>query len=303
MTAVYVLPKEKFGKFKEHLEKLGFRFEKRPYQVFLARYDKFTVNLYESGKVTFGGSDRIANEVEWFLKSKLGAEPVKPAQGIGLEGKTRIGTDEAGKGDFFGPLVVAGSFVTPDIESRLPELGVRDSKLIRSEQSISKIAWSLKRLLGKDRFEIISISPKRYNALYDKLGNLNSILGWAHARAIENLLRKNDACKLAVADQFGNRAYIEDALMSEGRKIELVQVPKAERDLAVAAASILARDRFLFAMRRMSEEYDIEFPRGSGDDARYAAGHFIEEFGIDELGKVAKLHFSLFDELSYHEKR
>jgi len=298
MSTVYVLPKEKFGKFKEHLEKLGFRFEKRPHQVFLARYDKFTVNLYESGKVTFGGSDRISNEVEWFLKSKLGGEPARPAQGIGLEGKMRIGTDEAGKGDFFGPLVVAGALVTPDTESRLPELGVRDSKLIRSEQSISKIAWSIKKLLGKDRFDIVSINPVRYNELYDKLGNLNSILGWAHARAIENLLRENDGCALAVADQFGNRAYIEEALLSKGKKIELVQVPKGERDPAVAAASILARDRFLFAMRRMSKEFGLEFPRGSGDDARYAAGHFIEEFGIEELRKVAKLHFSLFDELS-----
>ncbi|MEM3038600.1 MAG: ribonuclease HIII [Thermoplasmata archaeon] len=297
MGIVYTLEKDRFEEFKRHLKKLGFKFESRPHQVFLARYDKFTVNLYESGKITFGGSDKIINEVEWFLRNRLGAKPSGSPQGIGFEGKTRIGTDEAGKGDFFGPLVVAGVLVTPDTESMLMSTGVRDSKLVRSEQSISKIAGAIKRLLGKDGYDIVSIHPARYNELYEKLGNLNSMLGWAHARAIENLLRKNEDCRLAIADQFGNEEYIRKALMSNGKKIELIQAHKGERDSAVAAASIVARDRFLFAIRKLSEEFDVEFPRGSGDKARYVAGRFIEEYGKEALRKVAKLHFSLSNEL------
>lgn len=296
MSVVYTLDKERFEEFRRHLKNLGFRFEERPYQEFLARYDKFTVNLYESGKVTFGGSDRIMNEVEWFLTSKLGGKPVEAVQGIGFEGRTRIGTDESGKGDFFGPLVVAGVLVTPGTESSLLEAGVKDSKLIRSERRILEIKGSIKKLLGKESCDIVCIGPARYNQLYEKMGNLNSVLGWAHARAIENLLKKSDDCRLAIADQFGDEKYIRDALMAKGREITLVQTPKGERDVAVAAASVLARSRFLECVREMGKDYGMEFPRGAGEGVKLAAARFIKEFGLEEFSKVAKLHFSLANE-------
>ncbi|HDP96677.1 MAG TPA: ribonuclease HIII [Euryarchaeota archaeon] len=293
MFKVYRLEKRNFDKFREHLNKLGFKFEKRPHQIFLARYAKLTVNLYGSGKVTFGGKDDLLRrEVEWFLE-QLGAT-IEPIVSSDFSGITRIGTDEAGKGDLFGPLVVAGARVSSDLETELENIGVRDSKTIRSEKRISEISRNIKQLLGKGVYDIVIIKPRRFNELYSEMKNMNVILGWAHARAIENILRANERCEIAVADKFGKREYIERALMKNGRKIELIQMIHAERDIAVAAASILARDAFLESMRSMEEEFRLRFPRGASkvDDA---AVEFVEMHGRESLPDVAKMNFSIID--------
>ena len=125
------------------------------------------------------------------------------------------------------------------------------------------MAFKIRRVLNKEKYEIVWISPIKYNLLYKKLGNQNRILGWGHARAIENLLSNGRDCKVAIADQFGDQSYIENALMRKGREIELIQVPGAERDLAVATASILARDKFIYKLREMGESYGLVFPKGS----------------------------------------
>lgn len=237
------------------------------------------------------------SEIEWFVKGKLGGKPVGAAQGVGLEGRTRIGSDEAGKGDFFGPLVVAGVLVTQETEPLLLKAGVKDSKLVRSEQGIRRLSKAIRDVVKKDGYDIVMIGPARYNELYEKLGNMNSILGWAHARVIENLLKRHGECNLAVADQFGDEEHIRRALMAKGKEITLIQIPKGERDLAVAAASILARDRFLYALNRLHEEFDIELPRGSGKETREAGEHFAKRYGKDALKNVAKLHFSIHDRI------
>lgn len=292
MSGVFELEKAKFEEFRKHLAKLGFKFEKRQYQAFLARYGKFTVNLYESGKVTFGGSDReLQQEVEWFL-AKLGgkAPAVKTA---GFDGRTRIGTDEVGKGDFFGPLVVAGALLDDAAEKKLRQLGVKDSKEISGDKRILEIAGGIKEILGQDRYDIIAINPERYNGLYARIGNLNVLLGWAHARAIENLLKKNKGCDLAISDQFGDPDFIASSLMENGKEIELVQITKGGRDMAVASASVLARAKFVSAMKRMSDDFEFEFPKGASAKVVEAAKEFVEEKGVAALGQVAKLHFSI----------
>ena len=291
MGGVYQLGRERFEELRKHLKVLGFKFEDRPHQVFLARYDSLTVNLYESGKLTFGGNDPVQQrEVEWFL-SKLGARTEKPAPGIGFDGKVRIGTDESGKGDFFGPLVVAGVLVTPEMEKGLQKIGVRDSKKVGSDKKIMEIAGGIRSAVGPHSFNVIVIGPAKYNELHEKMLNVNRILGWAHARVIENLLKENADCRLAIADQFGDPDYIGRSLTEMGKRIELVQVHKGERDIAVAAASILAREGFLISMAKMGEEFEMEFPKGA-NEVEGAGREFIGRIGAESLGKVAKLHFS-----------
>jgi ribonuclease HIII len=296
MGGAYQLDRERFEDLRKHLKALGFKFEERPHQVFLARYHPLTVNLYESGKLTFGGNDPVLQrEVEWFL-SRLGARTERPAPGIGFDGKVRIGTDESGKGDFFGPLVVAGVLVTPEIEKELQRIGVRDSKKVGSDKKIMEIAGGIRSAVGQHRFNVIAIGPAKYNELYEKMLNVNRILGWAHARAIENLLRENEGCRLAVADQFGDPDYISRSLMERGKRIELSQAHKGERDIAVASASILAREAFLRSMAKMSEEFGMEFPRGAGEVIGVAR-EFLHRYGKEKLNAVAKTHFSTSDKL------
>ena len=150
--------------------------------------------------------------------------------------KGHIGTDESGKGDYFGPLVAAGVFVPEGQGEVLKELGVRDSKRI-SDNRIRDLAEQIK---SGYPHSVVSIGPERYNALYTKIKNLNKLLAWAHARVIENILEEVN-CGRVVADQFGDEGYIRNALMKRGKDIELIQRTKAEDDPAVAAASILAR--------------------------------------------------------------
>jgi ribonuclease HIII len=295
----FQLTEEQKNKLRQYLETRGFSFETQPHQEFLARKDTVAVNLYTNGKVVFGGSNKAGiQEIKDFLLS-IGSvevpEKEKEYPPIAVSG-TRIGTDEAGKGDYFGPLVITGVLITADKEQELSKLGVKDSKTLR-ETTISNLSFEIRRMLNSDDYEVILISPITYNILYQKLGNLNKILGWGHARAIENLLSTGKYCKVAIADQFGDQRYIENALMRKGREIELIQVPKAERDLAVAAASIVARDTFVCKLREMGESFRTVFPKGSSNVVEFGK-QFVKENGVDALLHVAKVHFSLTREIT-----
>jgi ribonuclease HIII len=202
-----------------------------------------------------------------------------------------IGTDESGKGDYFGPMVVAGVWLDESAAARLEATGVRDSKLI-SDNRCQELAAEI-RIVCNGKFIEVEIPPERYNELYDQFRkerkNLNHLLAWGHARAIESLLEKN-LCSYAVADQFGNERFILSKLMEKGKKLQLIQTPKAERYTGVAAASILARDRFLLRMEKLSQEYGILLPKGASDLVIQPALDVVKKRGVDELKKVAKLH-------------
>ena len=200
--------------------------------------------------------------------------------------KGHIGTDESGKGDYFGPLIIAGFFLPDGQADVLRELGVKDSKRT-SDNRCLEIAEVLK---AGYKHAVIAIGPEKYNELYDKLRNLNRLLAWGHARAIENILEVVD-CVQAVTDQFGDKAWVLNALMKKGRTIELVQNPRAEEDLAVAAASILARSEFLKRLSFLSKDFGLELPKGASSIVEDAAVKLVVRDGPEVLGKVAKLHF------------
>jgi ribonuclease HIII len=198
-----------------------------------------------------------------------------------------IGTDESGKGDFFGPLVIAAFFMPEGQEGVLRELGVKDSKRI-SDGRARDLAESLKK--AYPFHSVVTIGPEKYNELYDKLRNLNRLLAWGHARAIENILERVPAGK-AVTDQFGDEKFVRNALLKKGRDIDLVQQPRAEEDAAVAAASILARAEFLTRLHFLSKDAGVDLPKGASAMVEDAAVKLIREKGPEILGKVAKLHF------------
>ena len=120
--------------------------------------------------------------------------------------------------------------------------------------------------------------------------NLNHLLAWGHARALENLLSRQSS-DYAVADQFGDKKCIESKLMEKGRTIHLVQTPKAERYIAVAAASILARDLFLARLEQLGNQYGVSLPKGASPAVDEAARTIVRQGGVQALRQVTKTHF------------
>ncbi|MDF0652153.1 MAG: ribonuclease HIII [Nitrospira sp.] len=199
----------------------------------------------------------------------------------------RIGIDESGKGDYFGPLVIAAVFVDATTQGELKLMEVRDSKKI-SDGRILEMAPDIKTICPHS---VIAIGPQKYNELYAKIKNLNRLLAWGHAKALENLLERGVTCERAISDQFGDERLILNALQEKGRKIVLEQRPKAESDLAVAAASVLARAEFLLRLKRLSGEVGTTLPKGASPVVELAAKMIIKKHGRDRLESVAKLHF------------
>jgi ribonuclease HIII len=198
----------------------------------------------------------------------------------------RIGIDESGKGDYFGPLVIAAVFVDATTQDELTLMNVRDSKKL-SDGRILDMAPDIRTICP---YSIIAIGPQRYNELYAKIRNLNRLLAWGHAKALETLLDRV-SCGRAIADQFGDERLILNALQEKGRTIVLEQRHKAESDLAVAAASILARAEFLLRLKRLSEEIGTTLPKGASPAVELAGRMIVKKHGEERLGSVAKLHF------------
>lgn len=209
-----------------------------------------------------------------------------PHSGRSIE---RIGIDESGKGDYFGPLVIAAVFVDATTHGELKLMAVRDSKKI-SDGRILELAPDIKTICPHS---VIAIGPQKYNELYAKIKNLNRLLAWGHAKALETLLEQGVTCERAISDQFGDERMIVNALQEKGRKIALEQRPKAESDVAVAAASILARAEFLLRLKRLSQEVGTTLPKGASPSVELAAKMLIKKHGQDRLGSVAKLHFKI----------
>lgn len=197
-----------------------------------------------------------------------------------------IGIDESGKGDYFGPLVVAAVYLPAERRSELVSMGVRDSKEVSDAKAI-ELAGSIRALFP---CEVVVVGPESYNRLYDRMRNLNRLLAWGHARALENLLGRVE-CEVAVSDKFGDARLIEQALMEKGRRIRLVQRTHAEEETAVAAASLVARAEFLRRLRDLSNRVGYTLPKGAGPKVDEAAVGLVRAFGPEVLEKVAKVHF------------
>ena len=202
-------------------------------------------------------------------------------------GRPRIGLDESGKGDYFGPLVIGAVFVDVKTEDRLIAWGVRDSKLL-SDNRMLAMAEEIK---GLCPHFVVPIEPKRYNELYAKVQNLNRLLAWGHAWTLENMLEKVSS-ELAVVDKFGDESYLRKVLQEKGRQITVMQQTHAEEDAAVAAASILARTKFVQQMVQLARHLGKTLPKGATDPSIVRVGReLVAEHGKEILNEIAKLHF------------
>jgi len=208
-----------------------------------------------------------------------------------------FGVDESGKGDFFGPLVIAGVYVDRGIARKLVDAGVQDSKRIGSDARIRALGETIRKAAG-GLVETVLIGPQRYNELYEKFGNLNKLLGWGHARVIENLLGKKPDCPRALSDQFADARVVEQSLLRHGRKIDIQQRTRAESDIAVAAASILAREGFINWLERRGKELGVRLDRGVSENVKETAKKLVEMSGPQALREVAKVHFRTAHEIA-----
>jgi len=279
-----------------HLRENDFKFRQVPYARFAAEKEKTNVVFYESGKLVVQGKG-TQDFVEFVLEPKI-LQEVKLGYETVLNPDLlapRIGVDESGKGDFFGPLCVAAVYVNETMLAAWKNAGIRDSKKIGSDRRIAELAQLIRGTPGCV-FSVVPIGNAAYNRLYAKMKSVNTLLAWGHARAIENMMgtgnRMNPPPVRAISDQFAHdKGVIAKALMALGRSIELVQRHKAEEDLAVAAASILARNEFVTRLRDLGRKYDMVFPKGAGTNVDAVAKEFVAGRGAAALGEVAKTHF------------
>lgn len=293
----FVLNKEQQEALVTLLQEGNYKQKKVPYTVIAAEAQGCNVNLYTSGKCLIqgkGAEDFVLFTLEPLV---LGSATVGYEETLNPElVSPHMGSDESGKGDFFGPLVACAVYVDPDLAHQLQEIGAKDCKLM-TDKAVFFVGMKARQLLGPKRFALVSIGPGAYNRLYYKMRNVNNVLAWAHARCIENLLENVPDCPRAVADQFGAEYLIKHALMQRGRKIELQQHHKAESDIAVAAASVLARESFLRQLGHIGETHGIEVHKGCNDQVKTAAIQLVKKEGPAVLLETCKCHFRTCDQV------
>ncbi|HOU75890.1 MAG TPA: ribonuclease HIII [Candidatus Dojkabacteria bacterium] len=255
--------------------------------------ESIVMNIYEkeaSGKrkvMVQGKNEALADEISKLLVDDSVSKSISDYD----YNQTRIGIDESGKGDFFGPLVIGGVLVDEKDIKYLEELGVRDSKKL----SDKKIIELFLKFSKKITCEKVVISPEKYNQLYSSFKNINKLLAWGHSRVAENLLNISDKeCSLIIIDKFAKHdSRVGDAMLEKSNKCRIIQVHKGERDVAVASASIVARAIFITEMEKLRNKFGMKFAFGVSDLVKHQRMEFIEKYGGIELGKIAKLHFKL----------
>ncbi len=283
-TLVLVLPRSSSADLEGRLSKAGLELRPAPHARFSARGPGIVATLYDSGKLVIQGQDPEAFAARFLEPGRAvrGAAAAAPAGGA--QGRaTTVGSDESGKGDYFGPLVVAAVRLDAPLAERIAGGEVRDSKTM-ADESVLRVGGALRRAVP---FAIARLDPPEYNAAHARHGNLNTLLAELHGQAIRKLCAPG---MRVVVDQFAHRRLLDSAL--EGCQVHLEQFPRAESsELSVAAASLIAREEFLLALARLSATWAVDLAKGAGPPTDAAARRFVALHGAQKLGQVAKLHF------------
>ncbi len=313
-TYTYDLTREQQVKVLEIMDSGNYRPREVPYSLRAVEGDGFTATLYSrerhnTRKFCVQGSkaqDFILFQLEPLVLggASLGYETVLDKSLTAPHG----GSDESGKGDYFGPLCVCCAYVDERLYDRMKEMGVKDCKQM-TDKAVLAAGASLRALLGPEGYSVVKLGPAAYNRLYAKMRNINRMLAWAHATAIEELLTKRPGCPRVVIDQFApTEATILRQLKPLGRAAKIEQRHKAESDMAVAAASVIAREAFLRDVVRMGEEMfgpenaKLDSPRrvpiGSSDPRVAAlAVEMVKANGPVWLMNHCKAHFQTTDKV------
>lgn len=264
---------------------------------FVCLKKKITVKQYQSGKLVVQGSDtgfldKIINQIE----DVVGESNNNKKREVSADIKATapfIGSDESGKGDFFGPLVVCAFWANIQIATELEKLDVKDSKML-SNKNCAKIAKTIREEYSSFFKEVILL-PKEYNILYSRFKqkgeSLNQLLGYLHSLAIKNIWDKRQANSIIV-DKFGNENDVKRYFDKSHSEAKFICIPRGESQTVVAAASIIARDRFVREMSILSDNIGEDIPFGAGPQVVDFAKDFIRKYGPDKLSEYAKTHFS-----------
>lgn len=278
-------------KLRHDLLEQGFEITTPAYTVFSALKKGVSCTLYTSGKLTVQGKD-MGDFISFYLEPEILKSVAFSYPETQVSMTARIGIDESGKGDFFGPLCVAGVQADEEKIKELLAIGVRDSKQIE-DKAIRILSAKIKKACPHT---IVFISPKKYNELYANFHNLNHLLGWGHATAIAELVAKT-GCTNVIIDQFASESVVQNALHKKKLNVQLTQRHRAESDPVVAAASILARAAFLEGLERLSQQFEIEIPKGASPQVIRIGKQLVNKFGPQILEEVAKLHFKTKEEI------
>ncbi len=289
------LPSHLHEKLRNDLSSQGFSFSRPPYTIFAARKKGVSCTLYTSGKLVIQGKE-MNPFIEFYLEPELlkafpythtPTQPVHP----------HIGVDESGKGDFFGPLCIAAVFGDEKQIEEWRSIGVGDSKKI-AEKKLLSLAQQIRK---GGLYKIVSLFPERYNTLYEKMQNLNDLLGWGHATVISDLVEQS-GCTEVLIDQFANERVVERALEKKGTSVALTQRHRGEEDIVVAAASILAREAFIQGIQQLEQRFKTPLPKGASSLVVQAGKAFVEKHGKDSLPFVAKMHFRTLFQITGSQK-
>lgn len=253
-----------------------------------------TLNVFSTGKVQVQGkSNSLLRELVegWLLDNRPGRlRASRDSSGktseVVPDSTPRVGTDEAGKGEYFGPLVVAGVRVLGAVQSRmLQSLGVRDSKTLANIQAV-KLVPGILGAVGAENVRELTLLPREYEERRERAGSVQKLLGELHGKILHQL---RDEIEVAIVDSLGTGSELE-RYAPAGLRVEMR--PRAEDDVAVAAASVVARARYLEEMERLSRKVGFALPRGSTHVAE-AVRRVHEDLGAEGLQEVAKVHFSI----------
>lgn len=278
-------------KLLEDLKNQGFAITKPAYTLFSAQKKGVSCTLYTSGKLTVQGKE-MKEFITFYLEPEILQSVAFSYPETQVSMTERIGIDESGKGDFFGPLCIAGVQANEAQIKELLAIGVRDSKQI-ADGAIRVLSAKIKKVCPHT---IVFISPKKYNELYANFHNLNKLLGWGHATAIAELVLKT-GCTNVIIDQFAGEHVVLNALKQKKLTVSLSQRHRAEADPVVAAASILARAAFLEGLESLSKQFDLEIPKGASAAVVRIGKQLVRKFGPQILEQAAKLHFKTKEEV------
>ena len=289
----------------------NYRRREVPYSLWSIEGDHFNATLYSKEKhgrrkLCIQGSKAedfvlFVLEPNVLMSATLGYETILNPELVAAH----AGSDESGKGDYFGPLVVCCAYTDEALSAEMQKLGVRDCKQM-SDKAVLTAGAKLRALLGQSGYAVVKLGPAAYNRLYAKMHNINRMLAWAHGTAIEELLEKRQGCNRVVVDQFApTEATIKRALKPLGKKATVEQRHKAESDIAVAAASVIARELFLRDIAKMGEEVfgppaegRENVPAGSSDPrVRALAEEMVRKEGPVWLMNHCKTHFQTTDKV------
>lgn len=274
-----------------YVKEMGFDLSSPPHTLFCAKKKGLTCTLYLSGKLVIQGKES-KDFIEFYLEPEILHNFHLSYPDKQQDMHSHIGVDESGKGDLFGPLCIAGVFVRKDQFDFLESKGVKDSKKLEDP-----VIQQLARVIKKECiYHIVKINPLKYNQIYKEFNNLNTLLAWGHATVIEQLTHKAN-CNEVIIDQFANEQVVEKALKRKALTVHLTQRHRAEEDLAVAAASILARDTYLEGLKQLGDSINMILPKGCSHNVITVGREIARRFGQEKLPELCKMHFKTLNSI------